>query len=178
MVRCGWLSKEGAHTLSRAFPSQRFCVLVDGRLEYYEERQVILPVQRDGSSGCEVTNWNLVVHVLEPDAQGVAVGDIVTGIDGFELSSCTLNEQLTAGVAGNGANYKLMVLRPKGDVQLADALVQSIGRDRIQITPKELSTRPPFIFIANGASGRDEWLEAIEHHASDFSQTPSERAVQ
>ena len=167
MVRCGWLSKEGAHALSRAFPSQRFCVLVDGRLEYYEERVVILPVQRDGSSGCEVTNWNLVVHVLEPDPQGVAVGDIITAVDGFELSSRTLNEQITAGVGRNGVSYKLTVLRPKGDVQLADALVESIGRDRLQITPKHLTTRPPFVFIANGSGGRDEWLEAIDSHVRE-----------
>ena len=165
VVRSGWLSKEGPHTLSKAFPSRRFCVVVDGRLEYYEEKGVPLHLQAGGSSGCELTDWNLVVHVMQPDAQGVAIGDIITAIDGLELGKPLDAEINARGLNKASSSHKLALLRPKGDVPLADALVESIGRDRIQITPKELNTRPPYVFIANGEASRNDWLEAIEQHA-------------
>jgi hypothetical protein len=165
VLMCGWLSKEGPHTLSRAFPSRRFCVLVDARLEYYEERQVQLNPAADGSSGIELNPWNLVVHVLEPHDQGVAVGDIAIAIDGVELGDRPLNDVLSAQVQRLGIAHKLTVLRPKGEVPLAGAQVECIGKDRMQITPspRELLTpRPPYVFIANRPDARDDWFEAVE----------------
>ena len=166
---CGWLSKEGAHTLSRAFPSRRFCVLVDGRLEYYEERSVLLSMQSDGSSGVELTDWNLVVHVPAHGRPGLAVGDIVTAVDGVELGPRKLNTVISSHAARLSTPFKLKMLRPKGEVALVGACVEAIGRDRMQVTPSPrevLDTRPPYVFIADCESTRDDWLDAVRNEAS------------
>ena len=162
---CGWLSKEGPNTLSRAFPSRRFCVLVDGRVEYYEEREVLLFQMSDGSTGVELNGWNLVVHVLEPDPQGLAVGDIVIAIDGVDLGTRNFKTVLSYQVRRPGVAQKLSVLRPKGDIPLEGAAVELIGKNKLQIPPAltgAVRHRPPYVFIANQSLTRDEWFEAVE----------------
>jgi len=164
VLKRGWLSKEGAHTLSRAFPSRRFCIVVDGRLEYYEERQVLLKLLQDGTTGVSLNSWNLVLHEQQ-DGQGVLVGDIVTKVDGIELGLQSLGDVLTTTAVRRGVPFKLTVLRPKGEVPLVGAQLAKIGRERLQVTPspRELvEPRPPYVFIAEREDERDTWHEAIE----------------
>ena len=103
VLKRGWLFKEGAHTLSRAFPSRRFCIVVDGRLEYYEERQVLLRLLPDGSTGVSLNKWNLVLHE-QNDGQGVLVGDIITKVNGMDLGLQMLNDVVSSAPRRAGAH--------------------------------------------------------------------------
>jgi len=174
VLKRGWLSKEGAHTLSRAFPSRRFCIVVDGRLEYYEERQVQLKLLQDGTTGISLNNWNLVLHEQQ-DGLGVLVGDIVTKLDGSDLGLQTLNDVIVGlqGGVRRSSPYKLTVLRPKGEVPLVGAQMVKIGRDRLQVTPSPcdlVDARPPYVFIAETDGDRDAWHAAIELSAQQAEQ--------
>ena len=167
VLKHGWLAKEGAYTLSRAFPSRRFCIVVDGRLEYYEERQVLLKLLPDSTTGISLNNWNLVLHEQQ-DGQGVLVGDIVTKVDGSELGLKTLNDVIASHAARPSTPFKLTVLRPKGEVPLVNSQLAKMGRDKLQVTPspRELvDSRPPYVFIADREADRDEWHDAIQRSA-------------
>ena len=79
VVACGWLSKEGEGAIARAFPSRRFCCLIEGRfsLEYYKE------VTTTATSSAHVNEWNLCLHSSAPS--GLAVGDVVVKHQGVPL---------------------------------------------------------------------------------------------
>ena len=178
VLKRGWLFKEGAHTLSRAFPSRRFCIVVDGRLEYYEERQVLLRLLPDGSTGVSLNKWNLVLHE-QHDGQGVLVGDIVTKVNGMDLGLQMLNDVVSSAPRRAGAHraepFKLTVMRPKGEVPLVGAEVLKIGRDRLQVTPSPrevVDSRPPYVFIADGESDRNRWHAAVEQCAIQQQEPP------
>ena len=169
---CGWLLKEGAHTLSRAFPSRRFCVVVDSRLEYYEERTALLSLLPDGSTGVALNKWNLVLHE-QHGGRSVMVGDIVTKVDGVNLGVRLLNEVIASHAAGCGVPFKLTVLRPKGEVPLLGAEITKLGCDRVQIrpSPKQLiDHRPPYVLIAERESERNEWFDALEESSTAADQ--------
>ena len=164
VLKSGWLSKEGASTLSRAFPSRRFCIVVDGRLEYYEEKQVVLRLLVDGTTGVALNMWNLVLHE-QHDGQSVLVGDIITRLDGAELGAETLNDAIASLDGRRAAQFKVTLLRPKGEVPLEGAQLAKIGRERMQVTPcpRELvEPRPPYVFIAEREEERNEWHDAVE----------------
>ena len=180
VLKRGWLFKEGAHTLSRAFPSRRFCIVVDGRLEYYEERQVLLRLLPDGSTGVSLNKWNLVLHE-QNDGQGVLVGDIITKVNGMDLGLQMLNDVVSSAPPRRRAGahraepFKLTVMRPKGEVPLVGAALLRIGRDRLQVTPSPrgvVDSRPPYGFIADGESDRNEWHAAIEQCAMQQQEPP------
>lgn len=185
--RCGWLSKEGANALSRAFPSRRFCVLLDTTLEYYEEREIscLPPAESDGagpSLGFDTNDWNLVVHVhLGAPAGargGLLVGDIVIAVDGVALEGRLLHDVVSGTVARRGAASRLSLLRPKGEVPLAGAAVTQIGQDRLRVapSPSELldPRRGPYVFIAPGYSERDDWFWDIQQRAAGAAEPAGE----
>ena len=168
VLQLGWLSKEGAHTLSRAFPSRRFFILTSqGRLEYYEEKTV---QQRRGSDPGHLNDWNLVVFcgALEGNSKHVlAVGDVVMAVNNAALGQQSLHDVLSTRVSGEP--YTLTILRPKGEVPVLGAKIELIPNSlRVRITPslKELlAVRPPYVLIASCEGERDEWYAALEECA-------------
>jgi hypothetical protein len=186
VARHGWLSKEGAQGLGRAFPSRRFFCLLPDRLEYYEEKQVQV---RSGPTGIECNEWNLVVYVRPDDVRTppVRAGDIVTACNGVDLAplqsggsdSSRTAERTPWGTVILSLNDKLdrskdalctlTVLRLKGEIPVIGAKVEpcSDGATRLRLTPNRntasaSSSRPPFVLIASSTRSRDDWVQAIE----------------
>ena len=101
VVLAEWLVKEGGTKLSSAFPSRRFCVLLDQKVEYYELRSAKLRLRRGGSAetGLRLNDWNLVMHVVPGHSAAdsdILVGDVVTAVDGKQLG---VNNTLDDAVA-------------------------------------------------------------------------------
>ena len=166
------LAKEGGTSLSRAFPSKRFFVLLGiGRLEYYKECSVRLSASQGSSddiaAAIELNEWGLVVFVhaqLQQISTRIAVGDILMSANGVPVLGGNLRVALDSRAATMG-EHVLDILRPRGEIPIRGALAEAVGETRLRITVsrKELiDSRPPYLLIAPNAQCRDEWLQLVQ----------------
>ncbi len=156
VVACGWLSKEGEGAIARAFPSRRFCCLIEGRfsLEYYKE------VTTTATSSAHVNEWNLCLHSSAPS--GLAVGDVVVKHQGVPLDGRRFVADSTERPT------EVTVLRLKGTILLAGASLTRVGRDRLQVAPPPQTLfdgrRGAYMLISDDEATRDDWFSAIQSH--------------
>merc|ERR1712060_337398 len=97
---------------SATFPSHRFCTLMNGRLEYYEERLVRLNAPASDAPlklGLNLNEWNLVIHVQPGSCtmRIIDVGDVVTAFNGVPLGDQLLAQAVRSAFPGKRRETKI-----------------------------------------------------------------------
>uniref|UniRef100_A0A7S0L521 PDZ domain-containing protein n=1 Tax=Coccolithus braarudii TaxID=221442 RepID=A0A7S0L521_9EUKA len=176
VIKVGTLTKEGGTRLSATFPSQRVCVLLTRKLEYYQPLTIKLHHGNEQTKlGIDLNDWNLVVHVkpgYPASAEGgLSVGDVLVGVNGDEIGD-GLATELLSGSSSTSVNgvCKLRVLRPKGEVPLTSAgsrrLLRRHGGWAFAVLPNPRDVAQPrrstFVFVAETESDAEEWITQVE----------------